>query len=322
MSFMVTIICGDGGSVSPQGIVSEGHSEPGTLSTLIVQEEYKNFFVTPSVGYIIDSITVDGVVVDGLAYFSITNNSSPTHSVAIVFAPLIYTITASTGGNGTISPNGVVDEIGYGELKTFTITPSIGFDISDVLVDSVSVGAVSQYTFTNITSDHTISVIFTTTQPPTGPLSGTIYIYTGSDTLTPTITDNNGEPQQGWLYGCLHGWWEICIPTTPARFVFKREGYLDIAMEVEGTGDGYEPNAGTITYPIHFEVAGVAVPWVQFWLTFDDDGSDTGRMASEIKLTDVSGDLEFYVDAGYYWVHWRKYGEVAYETKRITVENV
>ncbi|MCL2297293.1 MAG: hypothetical protein FWC38_08765 [Proteobacteria bacterium] len=69
------------------------------------------------------------------------------------------TITATADANGTISPSGGV-LVGYDGSQTFTFTPNSGYRISDVQVDGVSQGAISSYTFTNVTSDHTISVSF------------------------------------------------------------------------------------------------------------------------------------------------------------------
>ena len=70
-----------------------------------------------------------------------------------------YTITASAGSRGSISPSGNVT-VNHGADKLFTITPDAGYQIDDVLVDGSSVGAVSSYTFTNVTEDHTISATF------------------------------------------------------------------------------------------------------------------------------------------------------------------
>ncbi|NOZ69014.1 MAG: hypothetical protein GXP46_07170, partial [Deferribacteres bacterium] len=48
----------------------------------------------------------------------------------------------------------------YGQDKTFTIIPATGYKAGDVLVDDVSVGAVTSYTFSNVKSDHTIIATF------------------------------------------------------------------------------------------------------------------------------------------------------------------
>ncbi len=70
-----------------------------------------------------------------------------------------YTITASAGANGSISPLGAIAVI-EGRDQTFTIAPSPAYLISDVLVDGASVGAVPSYTFTNVTEPHTIAASF------------------------------------------------------------------------------------------------------------------------------------------------------------------
>ena len=72
---------------------------------------------------------------------------------------LSYTITSSAGTGGDISPNGSVS-VAFGGSKTYTITPTDGYEIKDVLVDGVSVGAVSSYTFENVKKAHTISASF------------------------------------------------------------------------------------------------------------------------------------------------------------------
>ncbi|NLV51606.1 MAG: hypothetical protein GXY20_13055 [Clostridiales bacterium] len=70
-----------------------------------------------------------------------------------------YTISASAGTGGSISPPGS-QSVAKGGSKVFAITPDSGYRLADVKVDGASVGAVSSYTFSNITSAHTISAEF------------------------------------------------------------------------------------------------------------------------------------------------------------------
>ncbi len=70
-----------------------------------------------------------------------------------------FTITASTGSGGTISPKGTSTVAGGGS-KTYKITPKIGYGISSVQVDGVSVGAVSAYTFSAVNANHSIKAFF------------------------------------------------------------------------------------------------------------------------------------------------------------------
>ena len=70
-----------------------------------------------------------------------------------------YTIKATAGTNGSISPSGWTS-VRDGRDQTFTITPDKGYAVAKVLVDGKSVGAVKSYTFKNVTKDHTIEAIF------------------------------------------------------------------------------------------------------------------------------------------------------------------
>jgi uncharacterized repeat protein (TIGR02543 family) len=70
-----------------------------------------------------------------------------------------WTLTPSAGDGGTIAPTGVVT-VDHGSGQTFTITPSDGYHVADVLVDGVSAGAVTTYAFANVTAAHTIAAVF------------------------------------------------------------------------------------------------------------------------------------------------------------------
>jgi len=73
-----------------------------------------------------------------------------------------YTITATAGEGGSITPNGDVS-VKEGASQTFAITANNGYEIADVLVDGSSVGAVESYTFSDVKANHTISASFSKT---------------------------------------------------------------------------------------------------------------------------------------------------------------
>ena len=79
-----------------------------------------------------------------------SGGSSGTHS---------YTIKATAGANGMISPSDTV-KVRKGSHQTFTITPHNGYTVSDVMVDGQSIGAVTTYTFENVKKSHTIEAFF------------------------------------------------------------------------------------------------------------------------------------------------------------------
>ena len=70
-----------------------------------------------------------------------------------------YTIKATAGAGGSISPNGNVS-VREGSDRTFTITPDKSYAVSNVKIDGKSIGAVRSYTFENVRHAHTIEVSF------------------------------------------------------------------------------------------------------------------------------------------------------------------
>ena len=78
----------------------------------------------------------------------------------------VYQITASNDANSVIAPSGVVNATYMGN-QNFTFSANEGYNISSVLVDSVSVSTVSPYVFSGIAANHTISVFSTLYVAPT-----------------------------------------------------------------------------------------------------------------------------------------------------------
>ena len=71
----------------------------------------------------------------------------------------VYTITATAGTGGSVSPSGASQVLETGS-KSYAITASSGYEIADVQVDGVSQGKISSYTFQNVSGNHTISATF------------------------------------------------------------------------------------------------------------------------------------------------------------------
>lgn len=93
--------------------------------------------------------------------------TAPNYNYTVVFADgkltvderPVYTIKATAGSHGSITPSGNVDVL-HGGSQTFTIAANSGYAISNVKIDGVSIGAVKSYTFENVTENHTIEVTF------------------------------------------------------------------------------------------------------------------------------------------------------------------
>jgi len=136
------------------------------------------------------------------ATFTATSNQGKTASATrtITVTTAGFTVTASAGTGGSISPSGAVS-VANGGSQAFTITPSAGYVISAVTVDGVSQGPLASYTFTNVTSNHTIAAAFTASTGSslletfnTGTkgayATGTVALPTGTWTLNDALLGN------------------------------------------------------------------------------------------------------------------------------------
>ena len=100
-------------------------------------------------------VVVDGAAVGAVGSYRFGKVTAH-RTISATFSP---TITSTSGANGTISPKGVT-VVASGSDATYTITPYAGYHIADVVVDGMSAGAENSYTFTNVTTPHTIRATF------------------------------------------------------------------------------------------------------------------------------------------------------------------
>jgi len=98
-------------------------------------------------------------------------------------APFTHTITASAGTGGTITPSGAVG-VADGGSRSFTIAANYGYQITDVIVDGESKGALSTYTFTTVIVNHTISVTFESSTPTITGITPSAGVNTTSISIT------------------------------------------------------------------------------------------------------------------------------------------
>jgi len=151
----ITASAGANGSISPVGAIA------------VVEGANQSFTITVNSGFHVSDVQVDGSSVGAVTSFTFTNVTA-NHTIAASFAAnSTFTITSSAGANGSISPSGAV-VVSSGANQSFTITANSGFHVSDVQVDGSSVGAVTSFTFTNVTANHTIAASFAATSG-TGP---------------------------------------------------------------------------------------------------------------------------------------------------------
>jgi len=135
------------GTIAPLGAVTV---TGGTSQTFTITPTTTSFG-----SYLVRGVYVDTVYKGKLTSYTFTNVNA-NHTIVADFDA---SITATAGSNGRIGPSGVV-RVAIGGSQTFWMTPNAGYHVADVLVDGASVGAVSEHTFTGVTTPHTISVTF------------------------------------------------------------------------------------------------------------------------------------------------------------------
>ena len=190
-TYTISASSGSNGSVSPAG------------STSVAYSGSQVYTITPATGYHVGDVLVDGASVGAVDSYTFSNVSS-SHTISASFAANSYTISSNSGANGSVSPAGSTS-VAYSGSQVYTITPATGYHVGDVLVDGASVGAVDSYTFSNVSSSHTISASFAansyTISSNSGangsvsPAGSTSVAYSGSQvyTITPATGYHVGD---------------------------------------------------------------------------------------------------------------------------------
>jgi hypothetical protein len=145
-AYSIAASAGTNGAISPSGSVS------------VSQGASQTFTLTPSTGYKVQDVKVDGASVGAVTSYTFSNVTAA-HSISVTFATSTYTVAASAGTGGSITPSGTV-VVQKGASQSFTIKPTSDYKISGVIVDGISVGAVTSYVFSNVQANHTISASF------------------------------------------------------------------------------------------------------------------------------------------------------------------
>jgi hypothetical protein len=172
VQYTINASAGSNGSITPGGAV------------LVASGANQAFTISADAGYHIVDVLADGVSQGATGSYTFINVTA-NHTISATFAINTYTIGASAGANGSINPSGSI-VVNHGANQSFNITPDGGYNVANVMVDGVSVGAVTSHTFTNVTANHTIAATF---------FSGTqaLIVYVDDDWAGTTLgTDPDG----------------------------------------------------------------------------------------------------------------------------------
>ena len=149
-AYAILASAGSGGTISPEGLINvfEGSSQ--------------TFTINADAGYSFDSFVIDGTIVENISDYTF-QNVNEAHTIQAVFSATSkrtkFVIKASANEGGELTPIGNID-VFRDESQTFTTSADEGFEISELLVDGVSVEITNSYTFEDVVEDHSFEVIF------------------------------------------------------------------------------------------------------------------------------------------------------------------
>lgn len=139
--------------------------------------------------------------------YNYTLNDAEIQSLSGGSPPVTYIITAISGLDGTISPAGTI-LVNAGSTREYSITANQYFEIANVKVDGISQGAISSYTFNNISANHSIRATYSPSlsvalnKPVTANASaGGCDPEKGND-----VDGTNGSY---WAVEANQGWWKV-----------------------------------------------------------------------------------------------------------------
>ena len=114
-----------------------------------------SFAVVPNDCYRIANVIVDGAPQERSA--RTFANVQAAHTIAASFVFRTHVLSVVAGAGGSVTPGTAI--VSCGASAPFSIVAAACFTVANVVVDGVSVGAVSGYTFANVHADHARGVV-------------------------------------------------------------------------------------------------------------------------------------------------------------------
>ncbi|PKL60408.1 MAG: hypothetical protein CVV33_02820, partial [Methanomicrobiales archaeon HGW-Methanomicrobiales-4] len=151
-AYTITPSAGIGGTISP--------STPQNVT----MGDSASFVISADSCYTIGDVIIDGMGLGPQAspYTYTFSNVTTDHTIQGVFQIKTNNILVNQSEGGIIEPAGTggIVQVNCGATQSFNMTPDPGNALYDLIVDNSSVGPINPYTFTNISSDHTIEPVF------------------------------------------------------------------------------------------------------------------------------------------------------------------
>ncbi len=114
------------------------------------------YIFMPDEGYKVKDVIINGVSMGAISSYTFVDVSCD-QTLRVEFEKIKHKISVIPGENGSASITGTV-EVDYGESLSVSFKPKLGYKVSDIIIDGISIGRAENYTFVSVHRDHTISV--------------------------------------------------------------------------------------------------------------------------------------------------------------------
>ncbi len=280
---------------------TEGNGSINPTGTIVVDYgSNHSFTIMPDTGYHVADVFVDGISVGAVTFYTfarVTRN----HTIFVLFKINTYLIEASGGPHGSISPAGTV-VAHWNATQGYAITPDEGCHIVNVVVDGVSVGPVSFYVFSRITSNHNITasfaknIYFINVTSPRGSPTPSAQVIRGGN-LTVSVTEIEGSAAHRWICtgytidgatlvpGSSYNFANIQANHT-IMFIWQEQYYLAISTPIgAATGTGWYNASTTATVSISSDTFASDNGTRRVFAGWSGDASGTGLTSNPIAMT-------------------------------------
>ncbi|MDE6661250.1 MAG: hypothetical protein K2J93_05465, partial [Anaeroplasmataceae bacterium] len=139
--------------------IGNGSINPSSSSIVVNYGDEQTFSFLPDRGNGVKDVKVDEESLGSISTYRLEDIQA-NHTIRVEFEELFHTITVTSNGHGTVTPEGE-KEYAHDSNLACRFEPDEGYYISDIIVDGNSVGnEITGYYFAAITEDHTIEVQF------------------------------------------------------------------------------------------------------------------------------------------------------------------
>lgn len=211
------------------GVTVEGIDTYNAITKSNLDKSQVSFYQVETKGTTSGGIKLESAPKEkGHYYAAITSNGAQAVAAFSISGVSTYTITASAGANGTISPNGAV-QVATGGSQTFTMSPASGYVVDTIKVDGSQVATATSYTFSDVSAAHTIEVTFK------------------QESQTPGVTERSITTQPAKEYKILDGTNSSWKPNSDGGLSIRGSGDFAKLQNVKVDGNLVDRNNYTVT---------------------------------------------------------------------------